>query len=158
MSLINRGRKKKCIISVKRHLSLIDAEVNMLKGRDVYVCLYFIFQQSYMHTQNIKGGIEVDFKEYVHDILRVKVLNGYHLVPRDYPSMTSDPYYTVKLSPTSFLQTVMNSTVKIGDLLLLCFSEESLKSFVFLHCLSLFSQNKIYFISELILKWRCVIP
>ena len=76
----------------------------------------FAFQENKLHTQSISGGIEVMFLQYnpQNSIVRVNVLRGYHLVPRDVPFLTSDPYFKLSISPKWFNQGPLESAPKYG--------------------------------------------
>ena len=69
-----------------------------------------------MHTQMISGGIEVLFLQYnpQNSIVRINVLRGYSLVPRDYGTMKSDPYFRLSISPKWFSQRPQVSEPKFG--------------------------------------------
>ena len=69
-----------------------------------------------MQTQRISGSIEVMFMQYnpQNSMVRVNVLRGYQLVARDYPSMTSNPFFTLKISPSWWDQGTLESAPKQG--------------------------------------------
>ncbi len=64
-----------------------------------YLYLYFILQQSKIHTTSITGSLQVAILQFTSNTLTVHVLQGINLAARDFPSLLSDPYVLVSIVP-----------------------------------------------------------
>ncbi|XP_065671411.1 laminin subunit alpha-1 isoform X3 [Hydra vulgaris] len=95
--------------NISQYLSQTDA---------LFQQAYSVYEKTFMQTQRITGSIEVMFMQYnpQNSMVRVNVLRGYQLVARDYPSMTSNPFFTLKISPSWWDQGTLESAPKQATL------------------------------------------
>ncbi|XP_057303936.1 laminin subunit alpha-1-like isoform X1 [Hydractinia symbiolongicarpus] len=120
-SLLNQT--KSYIDSQRQFIMATEDEQNIIRTLLAQTDTFYkqtqgVYEQIRMHTQTITGGIEVMFLPYVpqNSIVRVNVLRGYHLVPRDYPSLKSDPYFKLSIFPRWFNQGPLESAPKTATL------------------------------------------
>ena len=69
-----------------------------------------------MNTVKISGGVEVMFLQYnkANSIIRINILRGYQLAPRDFPAKKSDPFFKLSIYPKWYQQGPLESSPKYG--------------------------------------------